>query len=392
MTKKLTYLLLFLLMSFGINMTCNAQTVNDLEKKINKLQSDIKVSQNLLKQTSQDKKVTMQQIEICQAQIEQRNALIKAYNGQISELNNSINADKKELKDLEAKLQKSRESYAKILVVYNRNRNKLNNLLFVFSSKDFNQAVRRARYLNQFNELLKQKMVEIKEIKEDIKANIEKTEANKKRIDNLLAVQKTEKIEIEKDKKKLNGDIAKYNKQEKDIKKKIAQKQKEADDLQKKIKEIIAKEVELRKKANAEVDTKLSENFASNKGKLPWPVASGVVTGKYGKSTHPTQSKVTLDNHGIDISTNSGAEALCVFNGQIVNVFTVGTTNVVFVRHGLYFTLYSNLDKIYVKAGDNVSTGQKLGVIHTDVNDNATVLHFEIWNERNHINPVGWLK
>ena len=145
------------------------------------------------------------------------------------------------------------------------------------------------------------------------------------------------------------------------------------------------------RRANSEVDTKLSAKFESNKGKLPWPVASGIVTKKYGKHAHPTQSKITVFNNGIDISTSKGAEALCVFNGQVTNVFNTGSTNVVLVRHGLYFTLYANLDKVYVKNGDNVSTGQKLGLIHT-ATDNSTTLHFEVWNDKNNTNPEPWLK
>ena len=161
--------------------------------------------------------------------------------------------------------------------------------------------------------------------------------------------------------------------------------------MQAKIKKIISEEV-AKNRANASVDTKLSANFEGNKGKLPWPVASGVVTKKYGNNPHPTQSKVVVFNNGIDISTEQGSNALCVFDGQVSTVFNTGSTNVVMVRHGLYFTLYANLDKVYVKSGDKVKTGDKLGLIHTGANDNVTTLHFEVWNDKNNTNPEGWLK
>lgn len=391
MIRKTSYLLLLLLMLFNIKPTCNAQSVNDLEKRVNKLQADIKISQNLLNQISQDKKITIQQIELLQVQINKRDVLIKTYKAQIDALNDSIKLYKNNKVTLENDLKKTREDFAKLLVITNNNRSKLNNLLYVFSSDDFDQAVKRADYLKRINNMLKEKINDIKDTKEQIIANINTTEADKKRIETLLTVQKKEKNELEKDKKKLNNDIAKFNKQEKNIIQDIAKKQKESDNLQKKIKDIIAKEMEARK-ANAAVDTKLSANFKNNKGKLPWPVASGIVSKKYGSSTHPTQSKVTVFNNGIDISTNKGAEALCVFNGQVTNVFNTGTTNVVLVRHGMYFTLYANLDNVYVKTGDNVSTGQKLGVIHTVSGDNTTTLHFELWYEKNHTNPEVWMK
>lgn len=372
-------------------MICNAQSVNDLEKKVNKLQNEIKTSQNLLKKTSENKETTIKEVELLQAQIKKRDDLIKTYEKQIAILNKEIKGYKNNIDNLQRELEKNRKEYADLIVIHYRNRNNINNLLFIFSSEDFNQAVRRIRYIQQFNELLKHKMSEIDDTKVKIKKRIEKNEEDKKRIEKLNNTQKKERDELNKDKKNLNEKLAKLRKREKNIKKEIAQKEKETKDLQAKIKKIIEEEL-AKRKADATIDTKLSANFESNKGKLPWPVASGVVTKKYGKTSHPTQSKVVVINNGIDISTEQGANAMCVFDGQVSTVFNTGTTNVVMVRHGTYFTLYANLDKVFVKTGDKVKTGQKLGLIHTGVNDNVTTLHFEVWNDKNNMNPETWLK
>lgn len=391
MTKEITYKMLVLLMFFNINITCNCQSVNDLEKKVSKLQSEIKTSQNLLKKTSKNKETTIKEVEILQAQIKKRDDLIKTYEKQIAVLNNETKGYKNDINNLQTELDKNRKEYADLLVIHYRNRNSLNNLLFIFSSDDFNQAVRRIRYIKQFNDLLKQKMTEIDETKSNIKKRIEKNETDKKHIESLNNTQKKERDELNKDKKTLNDKVAKLKKEEKDIKKQIAQKEKETKDLQAKIKKIIEEEL-AKRKADATFDNKLSANFESNKGKLPWPVATGVVTKKYGNNPHPTQSKVVVFNNGIDISTEQGTNALCVFDGQVSTVFNTGSTNVVMVRHGTYFTLYANLDKVYVKSGDKVKTGEKLGLIHTGANDNVTTLHFELWNDKNNTNPEGWLK
>lgn len=383
--------MLLILMFFSINMICNAQSVNELEKQVNKLQSDIKTSQSLLKKTSKNKETTLKEVELLQAQIKKRDDLIKTYEQQLAILNKETRGYKNDVARLQNELDKNRQEYADLLVIHYRNRNKLNNLLFIFSSEDFNQAIRRMRYIQQFNDLLKHKMKEIDVTKTDIKKRIEKNEADKKRIEKLNAVQKKERDDLNKDRKVLNDKVAKLKKQEKSIKKEIEQKQKETKDLQARIKKIISEEV-AKNRANATVDTKLSANFEGNKGKLPWPVASGVVTKKYGNNPHPTQSKVVVFNNGIDISTEQGANALCVFDGQVSTVFNTGSTNVVMVRHGLYFTLYANLDKIFVKSGDKVKTGEKLGLIHTGANDNITTLHFEVWNDKNNTNPEMWLK
>ncbi|MBO7529266.1 MAG: peptidoglycan DD-metalloendopeptidase family protein [Bacteroidales bacterium] len=383
--------MLLILMFFSINMICNAQSVNELEKQVNKLQSDIKTSQSLLKKTSKNKETTLKEVELLQAQIKKRDDLIKTYEQQLAILNKETRGYKNDVARLQNELDKNRQEYADLLVIHYRNRNNLNNLLFIFSSEDFNQAIRRMRYIQQFNDLLKHKMKEIDVTKTDIKKRIEKNEADKKRIEKLNAVQKKERDDLNKDRKVLNDKVAKLKKQEKSIKKEIEQKQKETKDLQARIKKIISEEV-AKNRANATVDTKLSANFEGNKGKLPWPVASGVVTKKYGNNPHPTQSKVVVFNNGIDISTEQGANALCVFDGQVSTVFNTGSTNVVMVRHGLYFTLYANLDKVFVKTGDKVKTGEKLGLIHTGANDNITTLHFEVWNDKNNTNPEMWLK
>jgi len=391
MTKRFTYPILAILMIFIVKLDCNAQTVNDLEKKVQKLQGEIKTSQKLLNQTSKNKETTLQEVELLQAQIKKRDDLIAAYDKQLAALNKETKGYNNDIKKLQGDLQKSRQEYADLLVLSYRNRSSINNLLFIFSSEDFNQAIRRMRYIQQFKDLLQHKMEEIDNTKSDIKTRIDKNEADKKRIEELKKEQQKERDSLNKDKKALNDKVAKLKKQEKDIKKDIAKKQKETDDLQAKIKKIIAEEL-AKRKANATVDTKMSATFEANKGKLPWPVANGVVTKKYGNNPHPTQPKVVVKNNGIDISTEQGANALCVFDGQVATVFNTGSTNVVMVRHGLYFTLYANLDKVFVKVGDNVKTGQKLGVIHTGASDNVTTLHFEVWNDKNNSNPEGWLK
>ncbi len=391
MTRKITYQLLCVLMLFSVNLICNAQSVNDLEKQVNKLQNEIKTSQNLLKKTSKNKETTIKEVELLQVQIKKRDDLIKTYDKQLAVLNKETKGYKKDISNLQNELEKNRKEYADLLVIHYRNRNNLNNLLFIFSSEDFNQAIRRMRYIQQFNDLLKHKMREIDETKADIKTRINKNETDKKRIEKLNNTQKKERDELNKDKKQLNDKIAKLKKQEKSIKNDIAQKEKETQTLQAKIKKIIEEEL-AKRKANADIDTKLAASFESNKGKLPWPVVSGVVTKKYGKNPHPTQSKVVVMNNGIDISTDQGANALCVFDGQVSTVFNTGSTNVVMVRHGTYFTLYANLDKVFVKSGDKVKIGEKLGLVHTGATDNVTTLHFEVWNDKNNTNPETWLK
>ena len=141
-------------------------------------------------------------------------------------------------------------------------------------------------------------------------------------------------------------------------------------------------------------EKKLSDNFAGNKGRLPFPVTGRhTIVGTFGEQQHQDLKYVRTNNSGIDIQTSPGADARAVFNGEVTRVFVVpGYNNSVIVRHGNYLTVYSNLSQVYVKAGDRVSTRQSIGKIFTDTEDgNATILSFQLWKEKTKLNPATWL-
>ena len=390
--------LLFLLM---INIAAWSQSTESLEKKINSIQKDIKLAEKLLKETSKNKETTINQISLLQTQIKQRESLIRTYQNQVNALNRDIQKNKNEIAALKKDLTLFQKEYANLLLIAYRNKGKTNNLLFIFSSEDFNQAMRRMRYIRELNDLVKVKIEEIKDTQEKINEQLEKNESNRREIEKVMAKEKEENASLKKDRDKLNKDVASLKKKESQIQSDIKKKENETKKLKKQIEKIIAEEIkkakereELAKKNNTKsVDYNLSSNFAQNKGKLPYPVEQGIITGKYGLSPHPTQKKVTVNNNGVDISTTKGAKARSVFDGEVSYVMLQGNNNVILIRHGLYFTLYSNLEKVFVKAGEKVTTGQEIGRVHTNVSDGKTILHFEIWQEnRTTVNPALWIK
>ena len=382
-------------------MTGNSQSVESLEKKVQSLQKDIRLAEKLLKETSKDKETSINQVSLLQTQINQRESLIKTYQNQINAINKEIQSNKNQITSLEKDLALYRKEYSNLIVINYRNKGKANNLLFIFSSEDFNQAIRRMRYVQELKESIKDKIEDIDNTQTKISQQLEKNEKNKRDKEAILTKEKQERAKLTKERDKLNNDIASLKKKEKQIKKDITSKEKQSKDLKKQIENIIAEEIrkakerdEAAKKNNGKpVDYTLSNNFAQNKGKLPYPVEQGIITGKYGLTQHPTQKKVTVNNNGIDISTTKGSKAMSVFDGEICFVTSQGNNSVILIRHGLYFTLYSNLDKVYVKTGDKVRTGQEIGRIHTNVNDGKTILHFEIWQEnKTTVNPTLWIR
>ena len=392
------WVLLFILM---LTISANCQTVESLEKKIASIQKDIKLAEKLLKETSKNKEATINQVTLLQTQINQRESLIKTYQSQVNALNKAIQKNKNGIASAKKDLALFQKEYANLLEIAYRNKGKTNNLMFVFSSEDFNQAMRRMRYIQELNDLVKEKIEEIKNTQEKINNQLNKNESNKKEIEKVLAKEKEEKASLVNDRDKLNKDLASLKKKETQIQKEIKTKEDETKKLKKQIEKIIAEEIrkakereEQAKKNNTKsVDYNLSNNFAQNKGKLPYPVEQGIITGKYGLSPHPTQPKVTVNNNGVDISTTKGAKARTVFEGEVCFVTSQGSNNAILIRHGLYFTLYSNIEKVFVKVGDKVTTGQEIGRIHTNVSDGKTILHFEIWQEnKTTVNPSLWIK
>ena len=377
------------------------QSVETLEKQVKSIQKDIKLAEKLLKETSKNKETSINQVNLLQAQISQRESLIKAYQNQINAINKEIQKNKKSISSLEKELKSFQKEYANLLLLSYRNRSNINSMLFIFSSEDFNQAIRRIRHIQELNALVKDKIEEIDSTQIKINIQLDKNEKNKKEKEKVLSDEKKERESLMKDRDKLNNDIASLKKKEGQIKKDLASKEKETKEIKKQIEKIIAEEIRkakeretaAKKNNTTSADYQLTGSFAQNKGKLPFPVEQGIITGKYGATPHPTQKKVTTYNGGIDITTTQGAKAKSVFDGEVCVISPQGGSNVVLIRHGLYFTLYANLDKIYVKRGDKISAGEEIGRVHTDAVDGKTILHFELWkDDKTRLNPSLWLK
>jgi septal ring factor EnvC (AmiA/AmiB activator) len=221
----------------------------------------------------------------------------------------------------------------------------------------------------------------------------------------LFDSEKREQIQLSTERLQKDKSVAKLAQKETQLRQTIRQKEREAQQLQRAIEDIISEEVrksnELKGIKNASPDRlleltpeelALSNSFTLNRGKLPWPTERGVISAPYGDHPHPVLKKVITKNNGIDIATSANSEARCVFEGIVVSTTRItATNNAVIVRHGNYFTVYSNLEEVYVKRGDKLKTKEILGRIHTDKKESKTELHFELWMGREIVNPENWL-
>ena len=384
-----------------------------LEKEINSLQKDIATANKLLKETSKNKEVTLNQVSLMDKKIKNRQRLINVYNDQIALLEKGISQGEKNIQNLNSELKKLREEYSKMVVFAYRNKNRYDQLEFLFAAEDFNQAMRRLRYIQQFTDARKTKMDQIASTQKKVSEEVESQRKNREEQLALLAEEKYQQEELMKEKAELNTQVAQLKKKESSIQQSIKEKQAQAKKFQKEIDKIIAEEIrkaneraakEAKKSTTGTTATKpdkmaltpsekaLSTSFSANKGNLPWPVERGVVASSYGKHASSVSSKVMVTNNGIDIATSESSQARCVFDGVVVSVVKPSATNIgVIIRHGDFFTVYSQLDEVYVNRGDKVKTKQAIGKVHTDRSEGKTELHFELRQGTETLNPAGWL-
>jgi septal ring factor EnvC (AmiA/AmiB activator) len=139
-------------------------------------------------------------------------------------------------------------------------------------------------------------------------------------------------------------------------------------------------------------ETALSNSFADNKGRLPWPIEKGVISSSFGEHPHTVLSGVVVKNNGIDLLTQAGMRVRSIFNGVVSGVINLpnGATAII-IRHGDYLSVYSNLETVSVRTNQKVSTKQDIGSVRTDSQQSKTELHFELWHNKNLQNPVGWI-
>jgi len=293
--------------------------------------------------------------------------------------------------------------------------------MFIFASESFNQAFQRLKYYQQYSEYRKKQVKLINETQNKLIQKKQQLEEHRNTQNLLLVSNQTEKNQLTKEQEEKNRTVQQLQKTEKELLNTLRKKELEARNLQKAIERIIAEEVRKAKEAarirnesagksvenianrtSKRISTdimsatpeemELSHTFASNKGRLPWPTEKGLISSSFGTHAHPELPGIVINNDGIDITTNKGANARAVFNGEVTAVISgPNGKQVVIIRHGNYLSVYSNLETVYVKRGDKVSTKQKIGLISTDTDDNKTVIQFQIWDGNNKVNPEYWI-
>jgi septal ring factor EnvC (AmiA/AmiB activator) len=399
--------LMFLLLLFCFSGSFAQKDRAKLEQDKKKVEEEIEYTNKLLEQTRQNRQISLNEVVILNKKISQREQLINTINNEVQLVDYQMSLAQDSIKLLEQDLKSLKDEYAKMIYYSYKNKNLYDRLIFIFSAEDFNQAYQRMKYFEHYNEYRKQQalLIQIKQKRLEIK--MEDLAAIRNQKNSLLSSEERQRQQLTVEREQKNKSVQSLSKKEKELQKTLKEKEAAARKLQQAIQDIIAEEIRLaneRAKKTGAVSEKtglfaltpeekiISDNFMSNRGKLPWPVEQGIISSTYGEHPHPVLKNVKTRNNGIDVLTEAGAEARAIFNGVVTRVMNVpNNNNVIIIRHGEFLTVYSNLDQVYVKIGEKVSTKQKIGKVFTNKTDSKTEMHFEVWQSKTLLNPEEWL-
>lgn len=375
-----------------IALICSGQKDRkDLEAQRKALESQIKSTTDILAKTQKNKTKSLQQLKALNAQIQQRQELLESINKELKHVDREAAMQEKDKTEAEKSISQldNRLSHA-LRTAYIRSQLQPA-WIYLLSAQSISQALTRWVYLRQYKSFIQTQMQLLAEKREKHKAIIMELEENKKVKTILFTEEQQHKKEIQDEQKSQQALVNDLGKKEKKLKSDLADTQAKKKKLDDEISRLIREEGNKMTSSGlkAAPETKaLNEQFAVNKGKLPWPVSKGLITDRFGEHAHPVLKGILVQNNGIDIQAEAKAAVKSLFNGTVASVTKIpGYDYMVMVRHGLYFTVYSKIVNVSVKKGDAVTTGQLLGYLGSEEPE----LHLEIWQDKTKLNPETWL-
>jgi murein hydrolase activator len=402
-TDKLIFLFLslaiFPMIAFG------QKDKNQLEKERQESIRKIKETEKIIQETKTKKNATLGQLTALNKQIEARNDLITSIGKEVEYMDQEISELEQIIGSLEQDLVNLKEEYARMIYAASKLNSHYDKLTFIFAAESFNQMVMRVKYFKQYARARQHQVEQIERVKASLLSQ-KKTLAQKKaEKNNLMTEQVVETENLNQVKSQKNVIVKELSNKEKELLKDLEASKKSIRKLDKLIADLVKREIE-KMKAKAALENKsgsstslkmtpeaelLSNNFAGNVSKLPWPVLHGTISQKFGRQPHPVLTNVEIDNLGINILTLKSEPVRSVFQGKVVTVAEVpGMNKVVMIQHGEFFTVYARLRSVSVEVGEEVDAKESIGEVYTDKND-VSELQFQIWKNSVKQDPEKWL-
>ncbi len=376
-----------------------AQEKAKLQERKKLLLEEIQFSNKVLEQTKKEKDLSIHQLKTLKQKIAIRSQLIRTIQKEIGHINQEIELNQNEKLRLELELDSLKINYAYLIQQAYKSRKHFNRILFLFSSRNFQQAYKRASYMRQISQYRLSQADIISSKNVELQNSIIILNKQKSIKQNLIENKQLEYELYNKEQAQEAISLAALSEKEKELKKNLEAKKVQRKKIQKEIERIIADELKKATKTNSTIDfastpetIKLSNSFSTNKGSLPWPVSKGLIISKFGKQKHPVLAGVNIENNGIEITTVPQGLCRSIFNGNVSSVLTMPNgTKVVMIRHGEYISVYSNLGEVFVEKGQVVGTKENIGVVYASKQEGFSVIDFQLWKSSQKLNPQLWL-
>lgn len=426
----------------SLSIAAIAQPTRDaLEKQRQQLRKEIEQTEKMLNSNKAKTKENLLQWRLINNKVNLQDKVIDNINKDINVLNNNIFKIQKDINKYDRLLDTLKQEYAKSMVYAYKNRSSYDFLNFIFSSENFNDAIKRITYLKSYRNYREMQGDNIIRTQELRKQRVEDLGGNKKQKSVVLQSQSKELKTLEQQQKEKDRILAELKKQGKTLNNQYAAKRKQlrkvenaiasaikkalddarkaavakaADEERKRVADeratpkpssgspgtpatttrTASRPVPVKKATEASVllnsgNTALNSSFERNKGILPWPLDKGTVLMHYGNNTMPSGSTINVTS--VTIAADIGSSVKSVFDGTVSTVQTVEDMQVVIIQHGKYFSTYSNLSGVGVSRGQEVKTGQVLGRVAANF-DGIGAIDFFMSNEKSNFNPESWLR
>jgi murein hydrolase activator len=367
----------------------------------------------IIEKTEQKKEVSVGKLNAIGERINKQTRQIDIISENQQLLENEAQELTRVTTELSGNLEKLKEEYAKMIYSSAKTSNRFNKLSFLFSSANFNQLVRRYKYLQQYSKAREKQAVLIQKVRTELLAEQVEVLHKRQEQESVLREKITETQNLQVLKGKQSSVVTQLSQKEKALKNQLSSNKQAVEKLENMIARIVEREIKRslereRKDESASnkssessnnkaiamtaEESKLATSFSALRGRMPWPVGSGFISDHFGVHNHPVLKGIKTNNNGVDIQTSAGNDVKVVYDGIVQSVVSIpGANMIVAVQHGDYFTVYSKLSNVNVSTGQKISSGQKIGVVATD-NDGTSEINFQVWKNFDKINPESWLR
>lgn len=391
--KRIKLLIVIQVLSLFFSDSIIAQNIDEKRDKAQRIEQEIKQIDEQIRRTRQVQKNTLNELVLIKRKVATRERLLNELDNEIKHHNTDLDSKTDSIRILQNKFLNLQDKYKKLIISAYSNRDTRKWFMYIFASDNIEQGYRRWVYLKNYAKAINKQGEEIKALNKKINTQKEAVQKLQEKALKRQVIRQVEYDKFKQDEKVSSKYVNSLEKKQTQLKQQLSNKKREVAALNREIEKMLSAAIaqsktESKNTIKNKENIKLSEEFGSNRGKLPWPMNNGVVVEGFGAHEHPVLKNVQMPfNNGINISATNRSTVTSVFGGIVKQIIIIpGYNHCILVQHGKYFTFYCKLGTVSVRVGDKVTTGQKLGNINEDT------LHFELWNGSTKQNPETWLR